>query len=97
MLAITDVDYAQRFPAYDSEFGAARILIEQGGIEGLLTVLLGEPSPPNLIRRGDVVVATIDGREASGICLGTTCAFAALRGGLVFLSRECITCGWRID
>lgn len=97
VLAITDVDYAAQFPAYDSAFGAEQIVAEYGTLSGLITHLLGEPVTPNNARTGDVIVAMIGERETAGICLGLSCAFPEDTVGLAYRNRDCIVLAWRID
>lgn len=97
VLAMTGEDPRELFSHYASELGAARLMLEHGGISGLLTQAFGEPVPPNWARVGDIIVATIDVVETGGMCNGTNCAFVTTEGGLTFRPREVIARAWRID
>lgn len=55
---ISGHDYAAEFN-YDSEDEAAQIIAAHGGLEGLLTALLGEPTT-NTPRPGDTVLLDLD-------------------------------------
>lgn len=92
--AVTGIDHAAAFGAYDSA-KAQQLLAEHNGVEGIATMILGEPAPPNHCRAGDVVVADLPLGPTLGICLGSNCAFAAARG-LLYMPRSVIRCGWRI-
>lgn len=94
--AITGEDLAAQFGAYTDERGAAQLLAEHGGVEGLLTIALGDPVARLLARRGDVVTTTLTGRTTAGICLGPVCVFAAAEG-VEFASLEVIESVWRVD
>lgn len=70
--AITGIDYAARFPFAD-EAGAQKILDDHGGVEGLLTALLGPPC--QTARVGDVVTADLSEGLHVGVHVGKRIAF----------------------
>lgn len=92
---ITGEDRAARFGEYTDERGAARLLAAHGGVAGILNAELGESVPPLLARRGDVVLAQIEGRATAGICLGPVCAFAG--DGVVYRPLTSVERAWRVD
>lgn len=94
--AITGEDRAARFGTYSDERGAAELLAEYGGVDGILTAELGAPRPRLHARRGDVVTSSRTGRTTAGVCLGATCAFAAAEG-LEFAPLEDIDAVWWVD
>jgi hypothetical protein len=73
--AITGIDYMCRFPAYDSEFGAARIFAKHGGYAGIMDSVF-KRIPVLQASRGDVVLV---GDEV-GICVGTAVACMTKQG-----------------
>lgn len=93
--AITGEDHAARFGEYADERGAVRLLAQHGGVAGILAAELGDSVPPLLARRGDVVLAQIDGRATAGICLGAVCAFAG--DGVVYRPLATVERAWRVD
>lgn len=95
-LAITGEDHAAQFGAYSDERGAAQLLAEYGGVEGILTARLGPPTARLLARRGDIVTTKITGRTTAGVCLGAVCAFAAAEG-VEFASLDVVEAVWRVD
>jgi hypothetical protein len=101
---ITGVDlWASRRGNYDSEFGAARILAEYGGIELLARSLLGEPCGPLYAQRGDIVLADYEGDSTLGISVGNAVAFvgrviqpAGDLPGLIFMEPHAARLAWHV-
>lgn len=95
--AMTGVDLAAEFRgAYDSEFGAARVLASKGEgtleatIDGLLSA-----RPIGYARRGDLVW----NGESVGICIGGDALFAGESegvAGLVTVPRAAWQKAWRV-
>lgn len=74
VLAMTGIDHRDQFPKYESEVAAGRILVKHGGLEGLLTSVLGEPKPVAFAQRGDVLAGDFGNGMTAAVCLGVTCA-----------------------
>ncbi len=80
---ITGVDLAASYRGqYATDFGAARILEEAGGLRALAAAL--EEKPKGFIHRGDVVIAELEWRETMGICSGAGMWCAPGPDGLLF-------------
>lgn len=79
-LAITGQDRRELFAGYDSEIGAARLLVKHGGMEGLLTHAFGESKPPALAGRGDVVLCEFGNGPQPTILCGIWCWAPAANG-----------------
>jgi hypothetical protein len=82
---------------YASRIAAARLIVDGGGLDQLLTLALGDPVHPSEARRGDVVVADLEEGPTAGVCLGDACAFAAAPEGVTFRPRVMMRLAWRID
>lgn len=66
---------------YHDALGATRIMARYGGLPGLATALLGtEPVPPQVARRGDVLLACRPAGPSLGVCNGAAGLFVAMRG-----------------
>jgi hypothetical protein len=73
LLERTGRDYAAEFRGqYDSEFGARRILVKHGGLEGVLRSIFGPMRPPGEAAEGDPVLLSgkIVERDSIGMALG---------------------------
>lgn len=87
---------------YHDEAGCAQVLAASGGLaviaSGVADSLLFGRIPPLTAWRGDVVLATIDGRPTLGVCVGRDVAFAVSPRGLkrVPITDPCLTLAWRI-
>ena len=81
---------------YTNEIGAARLIVEAGGLEALITTAMGEPIHPSQAGRGDVVLADLELGPTIGVCLGRTCAFATDPVGVVFRPRAAARMAWRV-
>lgn len=95
VLAITGSDPAARWRgAYDSEFGALRLIAQHGGLRQMATEALGEPINPAFAQRGDMVLIADGGGYSLGICVGAQLAGMGERG-LVFRPMSEAVCAWR--
>ena len=56
--------------AYSTEFGAARVLLQRGGLAAIATDALGPPIAPLLATVGDVVLVQTPQGEALAVCNG---------------------------
>jgi hypothetical protein len=98
VFAMTGIDYATPFRGYHSRPSAYRLIAEYGSLTVLLTSVLGEPMEPSFAGRGDVVladIATVEGGESAGICLGVFCAFPK-DIGLALHPRTVAKLAWKI-
>lgn len=69
--AITGVDPLSDWPQYKTAAQAKRIIRNLGGLQAIATAVLGEARENRgFAQRGDVVLATLDGDELLGICIG---------------------------
>lgn len=85
---------------YRSHAGALRLIEQHGGLEPILTEILGTPVPPLTVRRGDPVLARDSGRfhdgEAVGIADGRLAVFMTSDGLMTLPLARCAM-GWRVD
>lgn len=95
VLAMTGIDYRDRFPKYRTKREALEILAVAGDMKGLADSVWGPAIAPARAGEGDVVLLALDRGPTAGICLGPHCAAAAGRG-LLFVPRTCITAAWSI-
>lgn len=80
---------------WDDEVSALRLLKDHGGIEALASARLGEQVAPAFAQRGDVVLHTLTGREALGVCVGDR--FAAVGDvGVEFAPMSHAVRAWRV-
>lgn len=71
ILEMTGTDLAIGFrDTYSDKAGAAAVLAEYGGIEGLITHFLGEPKGALCARQGDVALIKGPNGFVAGICEG---------------------------
>lgn len=95
---ITGVDYGSAHRGhYDSAKDAVCLLDELGGLEEVARMTGFPEVPPPMAQRGDLVVATNDGREVLGI-VDMTARQIAVPGesGLVFLPISMASKAWRV-
>lgn len=92
--SITGENPADRWH-YADETEALQLLELHGGVEGLVTIALGEPVHPSRAHRGDVVTGDFPSGTAAGICLGNECVFPSALG-LVFWPRSVAVKAWRV-
>lgn len=96
VLALTGVDPAlPELREHKTEIQAARLLKQHGGVRGIATAALGEPSPISMAQIGDVVLASSDGRDMLAICNGSSYVSPG-PGGLVHESISLATICWRV-
>lgn len=93
--ALTGERLCEELRGYDSARQAIRILLEQGGVQGLATKALGGPIPVAMAAVGDVVTVRTGKREAMAICNGGT-AIAAGPEGMVAVPMAFATAAWRV-
>ena len=76
--------------------GAARVLASiEGGLTALVSDYLGEPSPRNLCREGDVMEVEVGGHRSLGIHEGHA-VVAVGEEGRVIVPLELAMHGWRL-
>lgn len=92
--AMTGDNPAALYP-YRNELGAKRIIVEHGGLDALLTGVLGEPCHPAMAGRGDIVLAELELGPTAGVCLGRNCVFPA-DVGVTFRPRSVIASAWKV-
>ena len=92
--AITGENPADRWH-YADETEALQLLDLHGGVEGLVTIALGDPVHPSRAHRGDVVLAEFETGATAGICLGNECVFP-VELGLRFVPRTAALKAWRV-
>lgn len=80
---------------YKTEAGAVRILKRLGGLEALATKHLGEPKPPAMAHRGDIVSFEHDCGVALGICVGAKIAGVG-QDGLMLVSMSLAKNAWGV-
>jgi len=96
IVALRGEDLRHLFPAYSSQAEAEDIIAAHGGLVGLVSHALGEPSHPSRAIAGDAVVyQEEDGREVAGVCIGARIA-APGPAGLVFPSMSRAIASWRL-
>jgi hypothetical protein len=100
VLAMTGVDYLSQFPAFTTRDEAYALLGEYGGIEGLITSVLGGPVHVSRAKRGDVVVGNFGQTDlgeglVAGVCLGVQSCAPGARG-LVFMPTADAVVAWRV-
>ncbi|WP_157755053.1 DUF6950 family protein [Variovorax boronicumulans] len=93
--AITGADLMADVPAYDSALAAGRLIEDGGGLQALVTSMLGQPMSPLMAAVGDVVLLTNEGRDLLGICNGVN-AIAPGPVGLVALEMNAASVAWKI-
>lgn len=94
--AITGSAWEQDLAAhYQTEFGAARFVVEAGGIEAAVTARLGEPIAPLQAMRGDVVLLPGEDGPCLGVSLGET--VAAMRPeGVRYVPAPLVLKAWAV-
>lgn len=81
---------------WDDEVSALRLLKKHGGIEALASERLGEQVAPAFAQRGDVVLHTLTGREALGVCVGDRFAAVADTVGVELVPMSAAVRAWRV-
>lgn len=94
--AMTGTDPGERWRGlYQSERGARRVLRDNDGVSGLATLILGQPVPPALAGRGDVVLIDTPAGEALALCVGNTIA-AQGGSGIEFHPNNAAKAAWKV-
>lgn len=94
VLAMTGEDYAKPYRGYKTAKGALGKL-KDIGVDGVATKALGEPKPPTLAKRGDVVLFESGDGLALGLCIGAKIA-AVGQDGLVMLPMNQAIQAWSV-
>lgn len=91
----TDYAAAQR-GTYDTALGAARLLQERGGLEGIVDATGYARAPVAFARRGDLVLFDMPDGPTLGVCAGKHSVFA---GGECIVAQLTAACriAWRIE
>lgn len=92
---ITGVDYRDRFPRYGSPIGAGRILLRHGGVEGIVSSVLGDPQPLARAIRGDLVAGDFGQGMTVAVVVGVHCC-APGAAGLIFWLTSKSDLSWRV-
>lgn len=80
---------------YTTEKGARRVLRDNGGVDGIATMVLGPAMPPALAGRGDVSLIDTPSGEALALCLGGLIA-AQCQAGLEFIPMTAAKAAWKV-
>jgi len=99
VLALTGVDYAARLRgAYHTRREAVLLLRAHGGMEAMVTALLGPARPGAFARRGDLVLAPADGvgANAIGVNIGVSHVMAGHHGVVTRPRNEARAC-WGVE
>ena len=94
VLAMTGEDYAKPYRGYKTAKGALGKL-KDIGVNGVATKALGEPKPPTLAKRGDVVSFESGDGLALGLCIGAKIA-AVGQDGLIMLPMNQALQAWSV-
>lgn len=97
-LAMTGHDFVAAFRGrYTTALGAMKVLRSNGveDLAGHLGQMLGEPVPPMLARRGDVVLFEAVSGPALGVVMGSRAA-AAGPDGVAWIPASCWQRAWRV-
>ncbi len=81
---------------YQDEATALAYIKAEGGIRASVSRRFGDPVPPLLARRGDLVLVDSPLGEAVTVCVGPSLVGAA-PSGLTVLPLSAGLCAWRID
>lgn len=82
--------------AYDSAFGAARLLEQHGGVEGIVDKHFPRHPASAYTRRGDLVAYLALTGLTLGVCEGRDAVFPGENGIMRCPTLKCQT-GWRVD
>lgn len=94
--AMTGTDPGGRWRGlYQSEKGARRLIRDNGGVVGLASLAFGQPVPPLLAGRGDVVLVDTPGGDALALCIGDRLA-AQGAIGIDYLPLSAAKAAWKI-
>lgn len=93
--AITGEDPARELRGYTTALQAARIVKAHGDLKALASSVLGESVSPLMANVGDVVLVDVLGRDALGVCNGTSVIGPGPRG-MVSCGIGFAKAAWRI-
>jgi len=93
--AITGRNPMAGVAAYDTEAGAARLILRAGNLRALASQYLGDPVPPALAAVGDVVLVINEGREALGVCNGVN-VIGPGPAGIDVLGIDAAIAAWKV-
>lgn len=80
VLALTGVDHRDRLPTVRSRDNAQAALELGGGLEAMVSAVLGPPKPAARAQRGDLVLADLGDGPTVAVCLGHLCAAPGITG-----------------
>lgn len=81
---------------WHDEVSALRLMRDGGGLPVLVTTRLGAAIPAALAQRGDVVLTSVNGRDALGVCLGEVFAMPAASGGVALVGMDHASGCWTV-
>ncbi|MGT2429239.1 DUF6950 family protein [Cupriavidus basilensis] len=94
--AMTGSDPGARWRGlYTTEKGARRVLRDNGGVDGIATMVLGPAMPPALAGRGDVVLVDTPHGGALALCLGGVVG-AQGADGIEFMAAGSAKAAWKV-
>lgn len=96
VLAQTGADFGAPFRRrYKSAAGASRALrtIGEGDLPSTLTAALGEPVPPSMAGRGDIVM---NDAAAAGVCVGVYSLFVTELDGMTRFPTLACAMAWKV-
>jgi hypothetical protein len=96
VLELTGEDYAKDLRGtYKSKRGAAKVLIEHGGMRGIATAALGKEVPPLMAQRGDIVLVQTEQGDTLAVCMGGYCVAPGLERLEMTPMKQAVT-AWRV-
>lgn len=96
LLATTGTDFAAPVRGYTTREEAEAIIARYGGMEAMITSLVGsDPVHVSRARRGDLVLANLENGPTAGICIGRLSTFTLARG-LTTRPTSTAMLAWRI-
>lgn len=95
VLAITGVDYRERFPAYTTRREGMLIIAEHGGVEAMISEIFGPSKHVCFAQRGDIVVCDLGDGLAGGVCFGVN-TWTVSPAGLEPVPTKDGKCAWTV-
>lgn len=93
--AVTGVDHLTVFGRYESASAARALIRSYGGLEALVSVVLGPSVSPQMAAVGDIVLLVNEGRKMLGLCNGTS-VMAPGRLGIAVAGIEAAIAAWKV-
>lgn len=91
-----DIDPASPWRGQYTTLGQAKLLQHRdGGLETMITSVLGEPIAVGFAQRGDIVLEVSDLGPTAGVCAGFAGVFASWEG-LIYRPMGGCTTAWRV-